>query len=346
MQYIAANITHERTLSTQTVCEPDALLIIHINTLRMHNTTIGIDVAKDTFVAADMHDRTRTFPNTEAGIRKCISWSGAPPATTVGLEAMGVYHTSLCLTLQSYGYQPVIINPLVVKRYAELSVRKTKTDAKDAQVIRRATSSGEGYPFVDTPETIALRALIAERRGLVATKQTLKGRLHAHVLRQNAVGMPLADTISPVLWSVHEQIKGIDTQLSAYASDTQALLRSIPGVGLVAAATLVALVGDISRFPNRDALVAFVCIDPRVHDSGTSVHGKRYINKRGNKTLRHILYQCAFVAVRYDAEFARYYRKKKAEGKHHVAIITALERKLCARIFAVWKRGTPFVSTD
>lgn len=307
---------------------------------------MGIDVAKDTFVAADAHDRTRTFPNTEAGVRECISWSGIAPHTTIGLEATGVYHTSLCLILSSYGYRVVVINPLVVKRYAGLSVRKTKTDRKDAQVIRQATVAGEGYPFVDTPETVALRALVAERRGLVETKQTLKGRLHTHRVRQNAAGMPLPDTISPVLRSVQEQITAVEKQLSTYAPDTQKLLRTIPGIGPVAAATLVAMVGDISRFPNRDTLVAFVGIDPRVHDSGTSIHGKRYITKRGNKTLRHVLHQCAFVAAQRDPVFTRYYRKKKAEGKHHMAIIIALERKLCARIFAVWTRGTPFVKAE
>lgn len=303
---------------------------------------VGIDVAKDTFMAAD-NAQIRKFPNSEAGVREFLSWVEPTRDTAIGLEATGVYHLTLCLTLVSYGYQPILINPTVVKRYTPLSVRPTKTDRVDAVAIRDAVAAGAGYPFVDTEETVALHALIATRSGLCATRQALKGRMHAHQKRQEAVGIPLPDYHRPVLKAVDEQIAAIEAQLASYAPDTQALLRSIPGIGKTTAAVLVSVVGDISRFPTHDQFVAFVGIDPTVHESGTSVSGRRSITKRGNTTLRHMLYQCAFVAVRNDTEFAHYYTKKKREGKHHKAIIIALERKLCARIYAVWTRGTPFV---
>jgi transposase len=82
-----------------------------------------------------------------------------------------------------------------------------------------------------------------------------------------------------------------------------------------------------------------------VKQSGVSIHGKGRITKRGNVILRHMLYQAAFIARRHDAELGAYYKKKRSEGMHHTAALCAVERKLIHRIFAVWKRGTPYVKT-
>ena len=130
--------------------------------------------------------------------------------------------------------------------------------------------------------------------------------------------------------------------MSKTAEETQELLRSIPGIGITASAMLVGYIGTMERFENTDQLAAYIGIDPRVYQSGTSVHGKGYISKRGNKPLRSILFSAAFVAQRHDPELREYYLKKRSEGKHHFVIICAIERRIVNRIFAVWKRGTPY----
>src|SRR6266852_7988932 len=84
-------------------------------------------------------------------------------------------------------------------------------------------------------------------------------------------------------------------------------------------------------------------LDCRVYQSGTSVHGKGYISKRGNGYLRHILFNAAFVARQYNPDLKRYHEQKMREGKHYFSALCAVERKLVHLIYAVWKRGTPFV---
>jgi len=130
--------------------------------------------------------------------------------------------------------------------------------------------------------------------------------------------------------------------MNDYEPETQALLRSIPGVGQTTAAVLVAFIGNIHRFETPEKLVAYIGLDSRVFQSGTSVHGKGYMSKRGNVYLRHILFNAAFIAKRRNPELAAYFLKKTGEGKHYFSALCAVERKLVHLIYAVWKRGTPF----
>ncbi|MDO8728750.1 MAG: transposase, partial [bacterium] len=96
------------------------------------------------------------------------------------------------------------------------------------------------------------------------------------------------------------------------------------------------------RFECAEKLVAYIGLDPRVHESGTSIKGKGFISKRGNRYLRHILFNAAFVARYRNSEMKKYYLKKKAEGKHHFSVLCAIERKLIHLIYVIWKRDTPF----
>ncbi len=108
------------------------------------------------------------------------------------------------------------------------------------------------------------------------------------------------------------------------------------------AAALVAYVGDITRFESAEKLVAYIGLDCRVYESGTSIHGKGYISKRGNRYLRHVLFNAAFIAKRHNPELKAFMQKKLREGKHYFLALCAVERKLVHLIYAVWRRGTPF----
>ena len=310
---------------------------------------IGIDMSKDTFHAAFDDETVREFPNTPEGIAVFVSatkeFGYTRATTTVGVESTGVYHLLLCVQLFERRWDMRVINPLLTAQMITQGLRMVKNDRKDARIVRQAVLLGKGYPFRDTSEVLALKALVSEREDIVAMRSDLKRQRHAHEIRARACGVALHDSYAPVFVALDAAIKQIDAHLHDYAAGTQRLLRSITGVGAVTGALLVAFIGDIDRFRSPEALVAYVGIDPRVKQSGTSVHGKGQITKRGGVLLRHTLYQAAFIARRHDPELGAYYRKKRAEGKHHTAVLCAIERKLIHRIFAVWKRGTPYVKT-
>jgi transposase len=124
---------------------------------------------------------------------------------------------------------------------------------------------------------------------------------------------------------------------------TQHLLRSIPGIGAVSSACLIAYIGDVHRFSTPEKLVAYIGLDCRVHQSGASINGRGYISKKGNRYLRAMLFNAAFTARRSNPALRDFFKKKVSEGKHYTSALVAVERKLVHIIWAVWTRGTPFV---
>ena len=308
---------------------------------------IGIDMSKDTFHAA-FDDRTVIkFANTEAGIEEFMTTledEDFPIADTrIGVEATGVYHLLFAVTLREHSWDVVVINPLESHRMITQGLRTVKTDRLDALKIRTMTGMGKGYLFTDTQDVLALKALVVERQALVEMRKMTRQRMEAHRLKERATGVTLHDSFTAVMEALHAEIKRIKRSMGKYEEETQELLRSIPGVGKTTSASLVAFIGDIERFSTPEKLVAYIGLDCRVYQSGTSVQGKGYISKRGNGYLRQILFNAAFIARRHNPDLKRYHEKKLREGKHYFSAMCAVERKLVHLIYAVWKRGTPFV---
>src|SRR3989339_816512 len=119
------------------------------------------------------------------------------------------------------------------------------------------------------------------------------------------------------------------------------LIQSFPGFGSRLAAIVSTETGGFSRFPTSTQFKAYVGIDPKVTQSGGSLKTGK-ITKRGNAPLRTAFYLAAQVARCHDPELKEFYQKKKAEGKPTRSAIIAVARKLCERVFAIVKRGTPY----
>jgi transposase len=305
---------------------------------------IGIDMSKDSFHAAFDEDTIRQFKNTEGGIGAFLDHAASLGRGMIGVEATGVYHLLLCDRLRSAGWDIRVINPLLTHRLAGSSLRKLKTDRADALLVRRAVMSGLGYLYTDTPEIQALKAIVAQREGLVRMRATLKQQQRAYLMRVQVAGTMAHNGFAEILSVLSTQVVALEREMARYAPDTQRLLRSIPGIGAISAAALVAAIGDIQRFSTPEKLTAYIGLDCRVHQSGTSIHGKGFITKRGNTYLRYILFNAAFSARQRDPELKAFFEKKISEGKHYFSAMCAVERKLIHRIWAVWHRGTPYES--
>jgi len=307
---------------------------------------IGIDMSKDTFHAAFADEKVLRFTNTEEGIERFMTTiedcGFSVCETKIGVEATGVYHLLFAVTLADHSWDVFIINPLESHRMITQGLRTVKTDRLDALKIRNMVALGKGYLFTDTRETLALKALVVERQALVEMRKMTKQRMTVHTLKERAVAVSFHDEMNGVKEALDQAIKGLEKHMDRYEEETQELLRSIPGIGVTTAATLVAFIGDIHRFGTPEKLVAYIGLDSRVFQSGTSVHGKGYISKRGNTYLRHILFNAAFIARQYNPELKAYFLKKTGEGKHYFSAMCAVERKLVHIVWAVWTRGTPF----
>jgi transposase len=308
---------------------------------------IGIDMSKASFHAALSETSVQVFHNTPEGLRLFVAAllerAMCSSNTLIGVEATGAYHLFFCTHMTKATWKVAVINPLESNKFLKSrSLRNVKTDKADALGIREMTALGRGHVFTDTDEILTLKALVVERQGLIEIQTTLKQRQEAHTTKQKAVSETLHDSTQTILTALKHEIRAIERLFQHHEPQTQTLLRSIPGVGVLTAAMLVAFVGDIRRFSSPEKLVAYIGLDCRVHESGTSVKGKGFLTKRGNKQLRHALYAAAFIARQHNPTLKKYFDDKLTGGKHYVSALCAVERKLIHLIWAVWTRGTPY----
>jgi transposase len=140
-----------------------------------------------------------------------------------------------------------------------------------------------------------------------------------------------------------EQVAELEDRIAAYLEEVPQHLTSIPGIGAVLAAAILGEVGDIRRFKNGAALVAFAGIDPRVFQTGQFVARSTRMSKRGSRYLRRAVWQAAQVAARDDPALRPAYEEKRRAGKHHFAAVGAVANKLVHIIYAVLRDNKPYV---
>ena len=119
-------------------------------------------------------------------------------------------------------------------------------------------------------------------------------------------------------------------------------ITSIPGVGAVTGAAILAEIGDVNRFENEDKLVAYAGIDASVHQSGQFQATEMHMSKRGSPYLRLALWQAASMCIQHNDELKAYYEKKRKEGKAHGTALGAVCRKLLIRIYTILKENRPY----
>ena len=139
-----------------------------------------------------------------------------------------------------------------------------------------------------------------------------------------------------------KQIEALDIEIMKYYEQFDCYLHTIPGIGIIGAATILAEIGDISRFKNSSALVAFAGIDPTVRQSGEFNSTHNHMSKRGSPYLRHAIFLAATTCSFHNSPLNAYYKKKRDQGKHHLTATGAVARKLTTVIYAVLRDSKPY----
>jgi transposase len=259
----------------------------------------------------------------------------------VASEATAEYHrpvAELCLEL---GIEFRLLNPITTKQFTRATVRKRKTDKTDAEVIARVAMQGDGS--VVTKQTFnTTKPMLRTAIKLVQMSQMLN-----LIQQHHKVVLPDEPELLELLVNCQSQLLDAaktfrDTAMGQVNQDLSGLLQSIPGIGQQTAALLIAELGDIDRSKDAKAIVAFVGLDPRVRQSGTSLKRNTRLTKRGSPYLRKMLYVAASSAERHNPELKATYDKKRDEGKRYTEATIVVARKLIYRVYAVWKRQTPY----
>jgi transposase len=309
---------------------------------------LGIDVAKTKLDCAlrlpDGKFRSKVVDNTPHGFEMVSAWLAKHNLVDlhVCMEATGTYWEAVAEFLADAGYAVSVVNPAQIKAFSTASRVRTKTDKVDARLIAEFCFSQRPEPWqAPTPALRELRALVARREALDAMRTQEKNRLL--VARES-----VRTGIEAHLDYLEKAIDEVDTAIRRKIDDDPdlkgqgVLLDSVPGLGEKTIPVLLSYYGGSLRFDNARQAAAFAGLDPRQHESGSSVKGKPRLSKVGHALLRKALYMPAMVATTKTAWGRAFRDRLAAAGKPPMVILGAMMRKLVHVAFGVLKSGTPF----
>jgi len=311
----------------------------------MSKIFLGIDISKSNFDAAllipDDKVKTKKFSNNKSGFKLLMDWLKTC-SVSIGnvhacMEATGIYGEELADFLYSINCTVSIVNPAKIKGFGMSELSRTKTDRADSKLIAR---------FCKTMNPAAWQPIKPEYKELqllVRRLEDLQNLLQLEAARSNNVKKSIEFIIEPL----SKQIKEINKLINDIINNDpelqkkQKLLETIPGVGKATIMQILSFI-NVENFSSVKQLDAFLGLNPKQRQSGTSVNKRCRISKIGNGNLRKTLYFPAIVATRYNPIIKAFYDRLKSNGKPAKVIICGAMRKLVHIIYGVLKTGKPF----
>jgi transposase len=308
--------------------------------------TIGIDISKEWVdCLCSRRQQNRRFTNNHSGWKTLKDWI-IDEEPHVIMEASGPYYLGLASYLYEQGLTVSVVNPLVIRRYGQMKLTRTKTDAKDAGLIAQYGIDQQPDPWVPPSKARqSLKKLMSMREGLLRQKSILSGQ--AEAFNQNREIEPMVNALNGKMQKeIENNIIRIDRRMETlaekhYQQVMEALL-TIPGIGKKTAIELVTVTDGFGRFDSARALASYVGICPRIWESGSSVKGRGSISKLGCPQLRKLLYMCSWSAKRSNPACRKMYNRLKKRGKPEKVIKVAIAHKLLRQAFAVGSSREPF----
>lgn len=317
----------------------------------------GIDVSQDELVVqlASIYDDwvpefggSKTFANTQKGFDCFVEWVKKRTVSDVPvryvMEATGVYHENLAYYLDQNDYEVSIVLPNKISNYVRTLETKTVTDRTASQAIALFGIERKLNRWSRPRELYKkLRQLTRERSQIVELSTICKNQLHA----EQSEAAPQKSSIKRIQKRIEllkKQEKEIETELAlliktdAEMQQLVLLLCSIPGIGLLTAATLLGETNGFDLIRNKRQLTSYAGLDVQEKQSGTSVRGKSRISKKGNKNLRKAMHFPALTAIRHDERFKAVYVRLVSKHGLKMKAVVAVQRKLLEMSFTVFKK--------
>ena len=160
-------------------------------------------------------------------------------------------------------------------------------------------------------------------------------------LNSNSVSFELKQTIS-IIQFIQEQLDDVEKRIKEILKEINSPILSIPGISFKTAGSILAEIGDISRFDSPAKLLAFAGLDPSMYQSGKFFSTHSVMVKRGSKYLRFALMTAARMVCLNDATFNEFKNKKMAEGKHYMVTMGHVAKKLVRVIYYLLKTNNVY----
>lgn len=307
----------------------------------MTRVFIGVDVAKAHLdVAANDDANVHRFSNDDGGVAKLAAWLRERPVHLVVMESTGGYEQRLRVALQLAQLPVAHINPVRLRDFARSLGKLAKTDRLDARLL--ALYGERCRPRVSelqTKEARQLQALVSRRRQLQDMLTQERNRLEFSL--PSDIDTELRAHIALLTAALKSNLRSIRSTLQAIAEPAANSLQTVPGVGPVLTAALIALVPELGQL-SRTQIAALIGVAPMHRDSGT-LQGKRFI-AGGRPTVRAILYMAALAALKNNPPIRSLYARLVAKGKPKKVAIVACMRKLLCVLNAIRKSGQAWIT--
>ena len=304
--------------------------------------TAGIDTSKAKLDIA-VHGRAECWQvdNTPDGWRSLTARLRKLGVSRAGIEASGGYERGVVAHLRDNGFTVLLMQPMQVKAYARLHLRRAKNDRLDAVLIAACAATLQEPQIAPDPR---LQSLARQLTFLEQTEEDiarLKVRLE-HVAEPRLRRMVEAD-IARLKTRRAAELAHLASALRAHHDLAQrlALVLSVPGIGQRTALALVIRMPELGRV-SREHAAALAGLAPFDDDSATR-KGQRHI-AGGRERLRRSIYAAALpAAFRWNPALISLYQRLTARGKPHKLALVACARKLIVFANTVLQRGTPWV---
>ncbi len=282
----------------------------------------GIDVSKRT-LNIHVNGRDFTATNDTVGFRKVARLLREGGAVKAVMEATGRMHRALLQSLRARGFSVPVINPRQARDFAKAAGALAKTDRVDARIL-----AAFGAAFPEMPATAPAAAAIDRLRDMLVLREKLVDHRAGTgtVVSEVGAGAPGTEVgrvpgdIDAAIAALERRIGGTVAGSPEFA-DSHRILTSVPGIGPVTAAALVAWMAELGSIGNRQA-ASLLGVAPFARDSGT-LKGGRHIGG-GRRRPRDVVYMAALSASRCSPDMRELYQRLRERGKPHKVALVAV----------------------
>lgn len=294
---------------------------------------VGIDVSKAQLDACLWPEgEAHAFANDREGLRELVRWLRGVKPQAIGFEASGGYERPLLAALCKADLPAHRVNPARLRQFARAAGVLAKNDRIDAAMIARFCAALPQREARHDPALAALAELVTARRQLCEERTRCTNQA-----RQTAIAM-LKRIAAQRIKRLGAEIALVEAEIARLIAanpelaERQDIMRSVPGIGAVTAATLSAFMPELGTMTARQA-AALIGVAPFDCESG-AFKGKRRI-LGGRKPPRDALYMAALVASRKNTPMAALYQRMCAAGKPPKVALVAIMRKLITTLNAM-----------
>jgi len=318
---------------------------------------VGIDVAATTCAVAWMHatsqpSRAISIEQTTAGFaalqHKLQTIEPDPQAILIVMEATGTYWMRLASSLVAASFAVAVINPAQAHDFAKALLKRSKTDAIDAQTLAMLGARLQPECWTPPPPVYTeLQQRLVHRDGLVAARTQFRNQLHA-LLQQPVVIASVRTRLETLISTLNEEIATVEQEIAATLQQDEAWavaathLATITGLGTLTVAWILTTTINFTLTTTPEAAANYAGLAPQLRQSGSSVRGRPRVGHGGNARLRRALYMASLSAIQHNPVIKAFYTRLRAAGKPRKVAVCAAARKLLRIAWAVANKKEDF----